>query len=147
MVHGEECIVVDAPGRGIRRSERVSGAGRPSAGFVKACERSGVPMVDRERLWRLFEKAPTHADDAARLKGLLRDHALWRQYLRSREGDERAAKVFQAYWTRYIAIFCAGRWRSDQVEELTARFFERVFRLVRTDFNWRSPFSAYLKTV
>jgi RNA polymerase sigma factor (sigma-70 family) len=77
----------------------------------------------------------------------MEDWGHWRLYQRSREGHRASSRAFERHWSRYIGAFLGARFRPDEVEEITSRYFDRVYRLVGDDFHWDCPFSIYLKKI
>jgi RNA polymerase sigma-70 factor (ECF subfamily) len=138
-----------APGRTkpAPRPAEALADGPPDA-FLRACHAAGVPASEHAALWELHRRGPTPTDlRQGALQPLLDDWGHWQLYRRSRAGDEAAATEFERYWRKQVLAFCGPRFARDQAEELVARFFERVYRLVRDEFRWHCPFIAYLRTI
>jgi RNA polymerase sigma factor (sigma-70 family) len=123
------------------------GASPASAAFTRACRKAEVADHVVPLLWALH----VQRDDAGRprwdVDALLADHAHWRQYVRSRAGDEESSRAFRTRWTAEIRAFAADRFPHQDSEDLAGQFFSRVYRLVGPDFAWTAPFCAYLRTV
>lgn len=120
----------------------------PDAAFRRDCERIGVEPEDLEPLWRLYRRAPGgRKSDPARLEMLLKDYGHWLLYVRSREGDADAARAFERFWSKHIAMHLARRFKPGEIEDISAAFFARVYRHMRTRFHWKCPFSAYLRAI
>jgi len=116
--------------------------------FEAACEAAQIPAAAREPLWKLHNTwVRKGLDDEQRLAELVRGYGHWRLYQASRTGDEQAAQSFQAYWKRTIRCFWGQGLKHDELEELSAAFFERVYRRVGMDFHWRCPFPVYLQAL
>ena len=121
------------------------GCTAPADAFVAACSRAGVAPAEVDALWRL------HVGDG-RVRGwtlqeLLASHAEWATFRRSRLGEDDAARAFELRWRAYVAAFFRGRATRDEVDELTARFFERAYRVIDTSFTWQCPFTVYLRAI
>lgn len=124
------------------------GTAAPSASFIGACEAAGVAPEHHLALWGVHAGRPeARRRDPEALRDLLADYRHWTLFEASRAGDARAARRFERYWTRQLAKALGRRFRSDQVEEVTALFFERVFRLAGDRFRWQAPFGAYLRAI
>jgi len=137
------------------RTSRRPGAGAPAtdspgpppAGFAFACARRGVPPEHVGALFRIvrnFRRAGQ--PDSEAVSEALDDYDHWKLYLKSREGDRRAAETFEGHWRRYITL-TAGRRSLAEVDEIASIFFERVYRLVGAEYRWKTPFTVYLRTV
>ncbi|MEM7248556.1 MAG: sigma-70 family RNA polymerase sigma factor [Acidobacteriota bacterium] len=103
----------------------------------------GVAELHLDALIRLVERRsrPLSVEEA------VDEYRHWRLFEEGRRGDPAQAATFADYWRRRVRRTLARRFEEELVDELTARFFERVFRLVPEDYDWRVPFSAYLQTV
>ena len=111
-------------------------------------EQARVGRRDRAVLRRLYVRwrCPGRAP-GERLRVLLDDYSEWRTYRASRAGDAAAARRFAGRWRSYLRRSLSRSFTPAQLEELTARFFERVYRLVGSDFHWNCPFTVYLRRV
>ncbi|MEM7248567.1 MAG: sigma-70 family RNA polymerase sigma factor [Acidobacteriota bacterium] len=126
--------------------EHEPGSAWPDA-FVRACDEAEVPEPTRVHLWRVLTNSGRDPEDPERLDQLVEDYRHFALYRASREGDQQAARQFDEYWRKAAGSFFGARFSQSEVEDLTAVFFERVYRLIGTDFAWPCPFSAYLRSL
>ena len=119
---------------------------RPSALFLRACQRARVAEEHQGRLWRIHLSWQRPGNEAERVQGLMEEYAHWRLFERGRAGDARAARRFERTWRQAAAAFLGRGFRAEQVDEFLAAFFERAYDRLR-DFDWERPFSAYLRMV
>lgn len=116
--------------------------------FASACSQEGLEGDDRALLWRVYAAQPGgRGSPRERVRRLIVALRQWKLFLRSRRGDESAAASFRDYWKRYVGAFLRGKATPEEVDEVTARFFERVYERVDDTFDWRAPFTAYLRAI
>ena len=119
----------------------------PSDAFLRACREASVPETDREALWDLHLSPRGSGGDDALLGELMREHGHWRLYVDSRRGDAEATRAFERFWRDLAVQTLSRRFPAQEVDELTAAFFARVYRLVTDEYSWKVPFTVYLRTV
>jgi RNA polymerase sigma factor (sigma-70 family) len=112
------------------------------AAFDATCRTESVDPGLVETLWRL------HLGDGVRrgwpLGTLLADHEKWREFRDALAGDPIAAQGFHDRWARHVAASVEGRFPREEIEDLTACFFERAFRRLDASFRWQCPFGVYV---
>lgn len=128
-----------------RSSESADGPTGPHRCFVVACERAGIPPEQWRALWAAHSGA--NGKHGVEVEAVLADHAEWTLFECARRGDASAARRFERSWRQRARRALGRQFSVQEVDELVAAFFHRVWERVPSRFDWQCPFEAYLRSV